>query len=159
MDPLPSATMENLTQASLDSLIDQLRTLEAEHRSYLSDKENYQITITALANQQQTLSDFAKAVIDQQKEFINVIKSGLASINVNAPANTIVTPVKSQLAKPDKYNGKDKANFKMFITQIKFYIFGNPSYFPTDELKCKAGPLPIRPLPVRRLWKPMECGT
>ncbi|SCV73790.1 BQ2448_6220 [Microbotryum intermedium] len=123
-------------------LIDQLRSLqvqnqalEAERRSYLSDKENYQITVTALANQQQTLSDFAKAVVDQQKESIDVIKSGLASINANAPANTTVTPVKSQLAKPDKYDGKDRANFKTFITQIKFYIFGNPSYFPMDESK------------------------
>ncbi|SGY80355.1 BQ5605_C008g05367 [Microbotryum silenes-dioicae] len=134
--------MEDLTQASLDSLIDQLRTLqarnqalEAECRSHLSDKENYQITVTALANQQQTLSDFAKAVVDQQKESIDVIKSGLANLNVTAPANTTITPVKSQLAKPDKYDGKEKVKFKTFITQIKFYIFGNPSYFPTDESK------------------------
>ncbi|SGY45721.1 BQ5605_C001g00329 [Microbotryum silenes-dioicae] len=134
--------MEDLTQASLDSLIDQLRTLqarnqalEAECRSHLSDKENYQITVTALANQQQTLSDFAKAVVDQQKESIDVIKSGLANLNVTAPANTTITPVKSQLAKPDKYDGKEKVKFKTFITQIKFYIFGNPSSFPTDESK------------------------
>ncbi|SGY83011.1 BQ5605_C009g05613 [Microbotryum silenes-dioicae] len=132
----------DLTQASLDSLIDQLRTLqarnqalEAECRSHLSDKENYQITVTALANQQQTLSDFAKAVVDQQKESIDVIKSGLANLNVTAPANTTITPVKSQLAKPDKYDGKEKVKFKTFITQIKFYIFGNPSSFPTDESK------------------------
>ncbi|SGY29992.1 BQ5605_C002g01105 [Microbotryum silenes-dioicae] len=129
-------------RASLDSLIDQLRTLqarnqalEAECRSHLSDKENYQITVTALANQQQTLSDFAKAVVDQQKESIDVIKSGLANLNVTAPANTTITPVKSQLAKPDKYDGKEKVKFKTFITQIKFYIFGNPSSFPTDESK------------------------
>ncbi|SGY78585.1 BQ5605_C008g04896 [Microbotryum silenes-dioicae] len=134
--------MEDLTQASLDSLIDQLRTLqarnqalEAECRSHLSDKENYQITVIALANQQQTLSDFAKAVVDQQKESIDVIKSGLANLNVTAPANTTITPVKSQLAKPDKYDGKKKVKFKTFITQIKFYIFGNPSSFPTDESK------------------------
>ncbi|SGZ26524.1 BQ5605_C024g09932 [Microbotryum silenes-dioicae] len=132
----------DLTQASLDSLIDQLRTLqarnqalEAECRSHLSDKENYQITVTALANQQQTLSDFAKAVVDQQKESIDVIKSGLVNLNVTAPANTTITPVKSQLAKPDKYDGKEKVKFKTFITQIKFYIFGNPSSFPTDESK------------------------
>ncbi|SGY19858.1 BQ5605_C017g08353 [Microbotryum silenes-dioicae] len=134
--------MEDLTQASLDSLIDQLRTLqarnqalEAECRSHLSDKENYQITVTALANQQQTLSDFAKAVVDQQKESIDDIKSGLANLNVTAPANTTITLVKSQLAKPDKYDGKEKVKFKTFITQIKFYIFGNPSYFPSDESK------------------------
>ncbi|SGY86371.1 BQ5605_C009g05813 [Microbotryum silenes-dioicae] len=134
--------MEDLTQASLDSLIDQLRTLqarnqalEAECRSHLSDKENYQITVTALANQQQTLSDFAKAVVDQQKESIDVIKSGLANLNVTAPANTTITPVKSQLPKPDKYDGKEKVKFKTFITQIKFYIFGNPSSFPTDKSK------------------------
>ncbi|SGY86444.1 BQ5605_C009g05818 [Microbotryum silenes-dioicae] len=132
----------DLTQASLDSLIDQLRTLqarnqalEAECRSHLSDKENYQITVTALANQQQTLSDFAKAVVDQQKESIDVIKSGLANLNVTAPANTTITPVKSQLPKPDKYDGKEKVKFKTFITQIKFYIFGNPSSFPTDKSK------------------------
>ncbi|SCZ87799.1 BZ3500_MvSof-1268-A1-R1_Chr2-3g05267 [Microbotryum saponariae] len=42
---------------------------------------------------------------------------------------------KSPLEKPPAYDGKDKTGYSMFVSQCKFYIYGNPTLFTTDEAK------------------------
>ncbi|SGZ27637.1 BQ5605_C026g10151 [Microbotryum silenes-dioicae] len=42
---------------------------------------------------------------------------------------------KSPLEKPPAYDGKDKPAYSTFVSQCKFYIYGNPTLFTTDEAK------------------------
>ncbi|SDA02660.1 BZ3500_MvSof-1268-A1-R1_Chr7-2g09543 [Microbotryum saponariae] len=42
---------------------------------------------------------------------------------------------KSPLEKPPAYDGKDKTGYSTFVSQCKFYIYGNPTLFTTDQEK------------------------
>ncbi|KDE03616.1 hypothetical protein MVLG_05911 [Microbotryum lychnidis-dioicae p1A1 Lamole] len=101
--------------------IEELQAALAARNAALASRE---AEIASLHTEGHALQQTYQAVLDN----FNIVKKLTDTLH-HTPKP------KSPLEKPPAYDGKDKTAYSTFVSQCKFYIYGNPTLFTTDEAK------------------------
>ncbi|SGZ31712.1 BQ5605_C045g12237 [Microbotryum silenes-dioicae] len=111
----------SVTMSSNPISIEELQAALAARDAALASRE---AEIASLHAEGHALQQTYQAVLDN----FNIVKKLTDTLH-HTPKP------KSPLEKPTAYDGKDKTAYSTFVSQCKFYIYGNPTLFTTDEAK------------------------